>query len=108
MLKNLLKISFHPVNATRARLPATTDEEHVVLHFLDDYTSHVTGSNNDHKFMQLEPFIDMLGKHDDLKNKIIDLGAKIERAECDFTCLGDHLTDILNDAMERMLKRDEL
>lgn len=96
------------VNATRSRLPSTTDEEHVVLHFLDDYAAHVSGSNNEHRFMDLEPFINMLGKHDDLREKLIDLGNKLEKAECDFNCLSEHLTVILNESMERMMRHDEL
>jgi hypothetical protein len=88
-------------------LPADTDEEHVVLHFLDDYTAHVTG-HNDHKFMELEPFIAMLNEHDDLREQLVDLGKKLERAECDFSCMGDNLGVILNKAMHRMLKHDEL
>lgn len=76
----------------------------MVLHFLDDYTAHVSGGS-EHKFMELEPFISMLGKHDDLREKLIDLGNKLERAECDFTCLGDHLTEILNESMERMMQQ---
>ena len=54
--------------------------------------------------MELEPFITMLGEHDDIREKLITLGHLLERAECDFTCLGNHLTEILNESMERMLK----
>lgn len=52
--------------------------------------------------MELEPFIDMLGKHDDLKLKLVELGKMLERAECDFTCLGDHLTKFMNDSFDRL------
>lgn len=90
------------VNKTKSNLPAETDEEHVVLHFLDDYTAHVTGDTNDHKFMTLEPFISMLGKEDELKVKLVELGKKLERAECDYTCLGDQLTQILNDSIDKL------
>lgn len=79
----------------------------MVLHFLDDYTTHITGGQSDHKFMQLEPFIDMLSKEDTLKMKLVELGRLLERAECDFSCLGDRLTQFMNDSMERMI-RDEL
>lgn len=58
--------------------------------------------------MELEPFIAMLGEHDDLREKLVDLGNRLERAECNFTCMGDHLTDFMNESMERMMKRDEL
>lgn len=96
------------VNTTKAKLSPGTDEEHVVLHFLDDYTSHVSGSD-EHKFMELEPFISMLGAHDDLREKLVALGNLLERAECDFTCLGDKLAEILSEAMERMMMmRNEL
>lgn len=88
-------------------MPADTDEEHVVLHFLDDYTAHVSGGT-EHKFMELEPFISMLGKHDDLRERLVELGKLLERAECDFTCMGEHLTDILNKAMDRMMQHTEL
>lgn len=77
------------------------------MHFLDDYTAHVSGGT-EHKFMQLEPFIAMLGKHDDLREQLIELGKKLERAECDFTCMGDNLGTILNKAMERMMQHTEL
>lgn len=96
------------VNSTRSKLPATTDEEHVVLHFLDDYTTHVTGGKSDHKFMELEPFINMLSKEDDLKVKLVELGKMLEKAECDFSCLGDHLTNFMNESFERLTQRVEL
>jgi hypothetical protein len=100
--------SYQLVNATRKRLPADTDEEHVVLHFLDDYTEHVSGGSTQHKFMQLEPFISMLSKHDDLREQLVELGKKLKRAECDFSCMGDNLGVILNKAMERMVSHTEL
>lgn len=96
------------VNKTKSELPADTDQEHVVLHFLDDYTSHITGGQSDHKFMELEPLINMLSKEDDLKKRLVEIGKLLERAECDFTCLGDHLTQFMNDSMERLMPRDEL
>lgn len=102
LTSRLILISYLTVNSTKSKLPANTDEEHVVLHFLDDYTNHVTGGKNDHKFMELEPFIDMLGKEDDLKVRLVELGKMLERAECDFTCLGDHLTKFMNDSFERL------
>lgn len=89
-------------------MPPDTDEEHVVLHFLDDYTTHVTGGLSEHKFMELEPFITMLSQHDDIREKIVELGKSLERAECDFTCLGNNLTEILNESMERMMRHEEL
>lgn len=58
--------------------------------------------------MELEPFINLLAKHDHLRESLIDLGRKLERAECDFTCLGEHLTEILNESMERMMQHTEL
>ena len=94
-------------NATRAKLPPETDEEHIVLHFLDDYTAHVSG-HDDHKFMELEPFISMLGKHDDLRERLVEFGKMLERAECNFDCMSSHLTEFMNDAMERLVKHDEL
>ena len=78
------------------------------MHFLDDYTTHVTGGQSDHKFMELEPFISMLGKHDDLREKLIDIGKMLERAECDFTCLGNHLTEFMNESMTRLMQHSEL
>lgn len=89
-------------------MPSDTDEEHVVLHFLDDYTSHVTGGNSDHKFMELEPLLSMLGKEDDLRHRLVELGKKLENAECDFTCLGDHLTQFMNDSFERLSAHADL
>lgn len=79
-----------------------------MLHFLDDYTTHVTGGKNDHKFMELEPFLSMLGKEDDLKVKLVELGNMLERAECDYTCLSGQLTELLNEAIVRMTKHEEL
>lgn len=90
------------VNQTRAKLPADTDEEHVVLHFLDDYTAHVNGGKSDHKFMELEPLLSMLGKEDDLRVKLIEVGKLLEKAECDFSCLGRHLTEFMNESFKRM------
>lgn len=77
------------------------------MHFLDDYTAHVSGSS-DHKFMELEPFISMLNKHDDLREELTNLGKLLEKAECDFSCMGEHLKNILNKAMERMMQHTEL
>lgn len=94
-------------NSTRSKLPPNVDDEHVVLHFLDDYTTHVTGGKSDHKFMELEPFINMLNKEDDLKIKLVELGKMLEKAECDFTCLGDHLTQFMNESLERLLSPHE-
>jgi len=94
--------SYNPVNKTKSSLPEGIDEEHIVLHFLDDYTAHVTGGQSDHKFMELEPFIAMLSKEDDLKLKLVELGKQLEKAECDFTCLGDNLTLFMNESMERL------
>lgn len=79
-----------------------------MLHFLDDYTSHVTGGQDDHKFMALEPFVEMLSKEDELKKRLVELGKMLERAECDFTCLGDHLTNFMNDSLERLMQHEEL
>lgn len=107
-ITNIIDTIFSKVNATRKRLPNDTDEEHVVLHFLDDYTEHVTGGQNEHQFMQLEPFIAMLGEHDDLREKLVALGKMLEKAECDFTCLGDKLTEILNESITRMFAHTEL
>lgn len=100
-------ITTNSVNSTRSKLPADTDEEHVVLHFLDDYTTHVTGGKSDHKFMELEPFIKMLNKEDDLKVRLIELGRMLASAQCDFTCLGDHLTKFMNDSLERLMAPHE-
>lgn len=58
--------------------------------------------------MELEPFIDMLSKEDDLKVKLVELGKMLEKAECDFTCLGEHLTHIMNESMERLMPHQEL
>lgn len=58
--------------------------------------------------MQLEPFLNMLSAEDDLKKKLVELGDKLEKAECDFTCLGSHLTEFMNEAMQRMMGREEL
>lgn len=105
---NKLSLILTSVNSTRDRLPEGTDEEHVVLHFLDDYTEHVTGGKSDHKFMELEPLLHMLGKEDDLKMKLVELGKMLEQAECDFTCLGDHMTKFMNDSFERIVAHIEL
>lgn len=58
--------------------------------------------------MELEPFINMLSKEDDLKVKLVELGKMLEKAECDFSCLGDHLTSFMNDSFERLTQRLEL
>lgn len=76
------------------------------MHFLDDYTAHVSGDPSDHKFMALDPFISLLSKEDDLKKRLVELGKLLEKAECDFTCLGQHLTDFMNDTLDRMMRSE--
>lgn len=56
--------------------------------------------------MALEPFISLLNKQDDLKKRLVELGKLLEKAECDFTCLGEHLTEFMNDTLERMMRTE--
>lgn len=56
--------------------------------------------------MALEPFISMLKAEDDLKKRLVELGKLLEKAECDFTCLGQHLTDFMNESLDRMMRTE--
>ncbi|KAG9508925.1 Solute carrier family 35 member G1, partial [Fragariocoptes setiger] len=68
-------------NETRKRLPTDMDDAHVVMHFLDDYTQHMSGGKTEHSFMKLTPLLEILVREEELKQKLVDLGKKLEFEE---------------------------
>lgn len=92
----------------KEKLPPDTDEAHIVLHFLDDYTHHVTGGDGEHSIMDLAPFLSLLEKEKEVRDKIVKLGTLVESGECDFTCLGDYLTKFMNESIEKIVAHMEL
>ena len=101
---------FAAVNDIKKKLSKDTDEVHIVIHFLDDYTRHMGDhtATPEHSFMTLEPFVKMLEKEDDLKDQLLALGKKLENEECDFSCLGDSLTGFMNESLNRITAHVEL